>query len=62
MSALKRRNMKRYRVVLSYDVQKTFVVEAKDDEEAEAKAIDWKGDTGKDNWEYRDLIENEEIK
>ena len=54
--------MKKYKVVLSYDVQKTFVVEAKDDEEAEAKAIDWKGDTGKDNWEYRDLIENKQIK
>ena len=54
--------MKRYRVVLSYDVQKTFVVEAENYEEAEAKAIDWKGDTGKDNWEYRDLIENEQIK
>ena len=55
-------NMKKYEVVLSYDVQKTFVVEAENYEEAEAKAIAWKGDTGKDNWEYRDLIENEEIK
>jgi len=54
--------MKKYRIVLSYDVQKTFVVEAKDNEEAEAKAVAWEGDTGKDNWEYRDLIENEEIK
>jgi|TARA_R110002153_G_scaffold90487_4_gene221016 hypothetical protein len=54
--------MKKYRIVLSYDVQKTFVVEAKDNEEAEAKAVAWEGDTGKDNWEYSDLIENEEIK
>ena len=53
--------MKKYEIVLSYDVQKTFVVEAKNYEEAEAKAIDWKCDTGKDNWEYRDLIENKQI-
>ena len=26
------------------------------------KAIEWQGDTGKDNWEYRDLIENESIR
>jgi|TARA_Y100000590_G_scaffold349514_1_gene401057 hypothetical protein len=54
--------MKKYKVVLSYDVQKTLVVKAKDDQQAQDKAIAWEGDTGKDNWEYRDLIENEEIK
>tara|TARA_Y100001970_G_C13555572_1_gene518939 strand:+ start:134 stop:340 length:207 start_codon:yes stop_codon:yes gene_type:complete len=53
--------MPKYRIVLSYDVQKEFVVDAKDYEEAEEKAIEWQGDTGKDNWEYRDLIENENI-
>jgi len=54
--------MKKYRIVLSYDVQKVFEVNAKDEEDAEDKAKDWKGDLGKDDWEYRDLIETEEIK
>ena len=56
------RELKTYRVVLSYDVQKTFVVDARNYDEAYDKAFDWKGDTNKDNWEYRDLIENKEIK
>ena len=54
--------MKTYRVVLSYDVQKTFIVDAKNCDEAYNKAYSWKGDTNKDNWEYRDHIETEEEK
>ena len=52
---------KQFKVVLSYDVQKTFIVDAKNDEEAYDKAYDnWEGETGT-NWEYRDHIETEEI-
>ena len=54
--------MKKYRIVLSYDVQKVFEVNAKDEEDAEDKAKDWKGDLGKDDLEYREWIETEEIK
>ena len=54
--------MPKYRIVLSYDVQKVFEVNAKDENCALYKAKDWKGDLGKDDWEYRDLIESEEIK
>ena len=54
--------MKKYRIVLSYDVQKVFELNAKDEEDAEDKAKDWKGDLGKDDWEYREWIETEEIK
>ena len=53
------RELKTYRVVLSYDVQKTFIVDAKNCDEAYNKAYSWKGDTNKDNWEYRDHIETE---
>jgi|TARA_R100000093_G_C1930873_1_gene68682 hypothetical protein len=56
------KKLKTYRVVLSYDVQKTFMVDAKNYDEAYDKAFDWKGDTNKDNWEYRDHIETEEEK
>jgi len=52
---------KQFRVVLSYDVQKTFIVNAKNEEEAYDKAYDnWEGEDD-DNWEYRDHIETEEI-
>ena len=52
---------KQFRVVLSYDVQKTFIVDAKNEEEAYDKAYDyWEGEDD-DNWEYRDHIETEEI-
>ena len=51
---------KQFRVVLSYDVQKTFIVDAKDEEEAYDKAYAGEGEDD-DNWEYRDHIETEEV-
>ena len=53
--------MPKYRIVLSYDVQKIFEVNAKDEDTAMDKARDWKGDLESDDWEYRDLIESKEI-
>ena len=54
--------MPKYRIVLSYDVQKIFEVNAKDEDTAADKAAkDWKGDLESDDWEYRDLIESTEI-
>ena len=52
--------MPKYRIVLSYDVQKVFEVNAKDEDTAMDKAKDWKGDLEKDDWEYKDLIESTE--
>ena len=52
--------LKTYRVVLSYNVQKTFIVDAKNSDKAFNKAFNWEGDTNKDNWEYRDHIETEQ--
>ena len=52
---------KQFKVVLSYDVQKTFIVDAKNEEEAYDKAYDnWEGEDD-DNWEFRDHIETEEL-
>ncbi len=51
--------LKTYRVVLSYNVQKTFIVDAKNSDKAFNKAFNWEGDTNKDNWEYRDHIETD---
>ena len=53
--------MPKYRIVLSYDVQKVFELNEKDEDTAMDKAKDWKGDLGSDDWEYRDLIESKEI-
>ena len=52
---------KQFRVVLSYDVQKTFIVDAKNEEEAYDKAYDGEGSVMNEDWEYRDHIETEEI-
>ena len=54
--------MKTYRVVLSYEVQKTFVLDAKNQDEAFDKADGfWIGDTKNDNYEYIEHIETEEL-
>ena len=52
---------KQFRVVLSYDVQKTIYVEAEDDEQAYEKAYDGEGNCDNEDWEYRDHIETEEV-
>ena len=53
--------MPKYRIVLSYDVQKVFEINAKDEDSAMDKARDWEGDLDMDDWEYRDLINSEKI-
>ena len=52
---------KGFKVVLSYDVQKTFYVEAENEEEAYDKAYDGEGEVENEDWEYRDHIETEEV-
>jgi len=52
--------MKKYRVVQSYDVQVTYVLDAKNEEEAEENVSS--ENAVNDNWEYREHIETEEIK
>ena len=52
---------KTFKVVLSYDVQKTFYVEADSEDEAYDKAYDGEGEVEDENWEYTDHIETEEV-
>ena len=52
---------KGFKVVLSYDVQKTFYVEAENEEEAYDKAYEGNGQAENEDWEYRDHIETEEV-
>ena len=52
--------MKKFRVVKSFDVQVTYELKAKNEEKAEENT-DPKYAINED-WEYRDLIETEEIK
>ena len=54
--------MPNYRVVLAYDVQRTFHVEAKNEDEAYDKARDWEGlDEYRDHWDYNDHVETVDI-
>ena len=52
---------KGFKVVLSYDVQKTFYVEAENEEEAYDKAFAGEGEVENEDWEYRDHLETEEV-
>jgi len=53
--------MAKWNVVLSYDVQKFFTVEADSYEQAEEKARDWDYiDVGED-WEFEDYLETRKI-
>jgi len=49
-----------FTVVLSYDVQKSFLVEARDREEAYKKAYDWDYVDVDENWEFLEHIETKE--
>ena len=52
--------LQQFSVVLSYDVQKTFIVEAKDEDEAYQIAYKGEGEVDNEDWEYREHIETEE--
>ena len=52
---------KQFSVTLSYDVQKTFIVEAKDEDEAYQIAYNGESPAADEDWEYREHIETEEV-
>ena len=52
---------KQFKVVLSYDVQKTFYVEADNEDEAYDKAYAGHGEVEDEDWTYIDHIETEEV-
>ena len=53
--------MKTFKIVLEYDVQRTFIINAKNEEEANNKAYKGQGEIDSDDWEYRDHLECKEI-
>tara|TARA_R100000697_G_scaffold74730_1_gene87071 strand:+ start:313 stop:501 length:189 start_codon:yes stop_codon:yes gene_type:complete len=53
--------MTKWNVVLSYDVQKFFTVEADSYEEANKKAYEWDYIDVDEDWEFRDNIETTKI-
>ena len=53
---------KEFKVVLSYDVQRTIIVEANNEDDAFDKAYKGQGDLDNDNWEYIYHIETMEEK
>jgi hypothetical protein len=53
---------KQFKVVLSYDVQRTIIVEANNEDDAFDKAYKGQGDLDNDNWEYIYHIETMEEK
>jgi hypothetical protein len=52
---------KLWNVVLSYDVQKFFTVEADSYEQANKKAYDWNYVDVDENWEFSEHIETKKI-
>jgi len=53
--------MKKFKVVLSYDVQQTFFVEANNEDEAQEKARDGEGHNKHyDHYDFNDYIETTE--
>jgi hypothetical protein len=52
---------KQFSVVLSFDVQKTFIVEAIDEDEAYDIAYNGEGEVDDEDWEYREHIETERV-
>ena len=53
--------MKTFKIVLEYDVQRTFIINANNEEEANDKAYKGQGEIDSDDWEYRENLECEEI-
>ena len=51
-------NKKLHKVVLEYNVQCTYYVKAKSEDDAEQKALKGKCKVVSDNWEYTDTIES----
>jgi len=52
---------KQFKVVLSFDVQKTIIVNAKDEDEAYDLAYAGEGEIDNVDYEFRDHIETEEV-
>lgn len=57
------KKLKEYTVVLQYDVQKTYTVSAKNEEQAEELVMDGKGYSEKsdEHWDYEEVIEVKEV-
>ena len=51
---------KKFKVVLSDDVQRTFIIDADNEDEAYDKAYKGQGDIDSDDWEYTNHIETKE--
>ena len=52
---------KQFSVTMSYDVQKTFIVEAKDADEAYEIAYNGAGEVDNEDWDYREPTDTEEV-
>ena len=53
--------MSEWNVILSYDVQKFFTVEADSYEEAKKKAYDWDYIHVSEDWEFTDYLETRKL-
>ena len=55
------KKLKEYNVVIQYDVQRTFTVYAKDEEQAEELVRDEKAISYEDNWDMEEILEIKEV-
>ncbi len=57
------KKLKEYAVVLQYEVQKTYTVSAKNEEEAEELVLSGNGysERQQEDWDYEEVIEVKEV-
>ena len=55
------KELKEYNVVIQYDVQRTFTVYAKDEEQAEELVREEKAISYEDNWDMEEILEIKEV-
>jgi hypothetical protein len=55
------KKLKKYNVVLQYDVQRTYTVYAKNDEHAEELVLDSKAISHSDHWGEEEILEVMEV-
>jgi hypothetical protein len=55
------KKLKTFNVVLQYDVQRTYIILAENEEQAEELVLDGKAISHRDYWEYEEVIEIKKV-
>jgi hypothetical protein len=55
------KKLKTFNVVLEYDVQRTYIILAENEEQAEELVLDGKAISHRDHWDYKEVIEVKKV-